>query len=261
MPACQPLLGDVALAALAAHAHGCRVAVTGWAHERIARAVLVALDHGASGVRGTGGGGADFARQRLLEAAAPLGLSERAQGFLDSHHGAPSRHFDSDPHAAWWIEAALDHPDLRNRLDAPETLLDIGALFHERDPPRRIAALAALQPRWLIIDTIIVEPEAMPADSGFGTDAAWCAPAMTAAQTAAMAAYWQAHDVQVEQFRRLPQGGTMQDFVQRGGGSPWWWFLSPGAVAAMLAAQGYRVTEQREAWGGRSAVFVATPAP
>ncbi|RVT95288.1 hypothetical protein EOD42_17035 [Rhodovarius crocodyli] len=239
------------------------VVFSGWAMTRILSGVLVGLDAGATGVAAVGPERPAELDGQLLQAAAEAGpeVEALARDFLSRHSneadsGPRGEYLDTDTAHCWFVRAPLDLPDLRGRLGLPDVVVDIGTLFHEFDVRRRLHRLAALGASTLVIDTVIVEAEAMPPQSGFSTDSAWFAAAMTPDQCEAMAAYWQAKQPLPDQFRLLPRGGSVQAF-RAAGGAPWWWFMGHGAVRRMLAEVGYEVVAVEPCWGGRSAIFVA----
>ncbi len=259
---CLPLLADEGLAFLATIMGGHSVAFSGWEVSRIINATLLGLELGLPGIRALASDRPEGLDQALLEQGEALGLGAEVRAFLARHGtgrdtGPASEYHLTDTADCWWVRASLEHPDIRQRLDAPEIVVDFGTLFHEADPRRRILRLAELRPRLLVLDTLIIDETRLPEGSPFTAASAWYVAAMTPEQTRLMADYWRAIQPCPAQFDLLPHGGTREDFRRAGLDALWWWFMGREAVRGMLLDAGYRVISVTPSWGGRSAIFTA----
>ena len=220
LPACSGwCAADPALHFLQAHAAGRAVLVTGWDLERMVRAAMVAIEAGCSGLQLVSEQRPDDCLERLEVAADLVGMAGLVQAHVERscHEGADF--------SALWIEAANAACDWAHRVARPEVVVELGALFHHREPAQSFTHWHAQGASTYIADTIVMrESETDPEDSfpvfAYGVDA----------DTArGLAQYWQQYDVRLQQFERWPNGASWAEFVHQAPQGDWLWF---GTVAA-----------------------------
>ncbi|MFL1461275.1 hypothetical protein ACI6QG_03670 [Roseococcus sp. DSY-14] len=248
-PLPDPAAGDGLLAAALPLAWRRRVLLCWGDAARVARFTLACEAAGARAVQVVAPE-PHGAAAALAEAAAERGLPPPRATSLPV---GGARVVDAGP--CWWLDGQPGPALSRFR---PDLVVDGGQLVHREEPLARLRALAATGARHLVLETPVVGASGALAEAGFRPGDTWFAVSMTPAMSRAMAAWWAARAVELEQYRLFPGGFTAAQAHAAGlTGTAWWSFMDRLALVALLGQAGWRARRLETGWDGRSVVVVA----
>ncbi len=139
-----------------------------------------------------------------------------------------------------------------------ELAVDGSQLVHHEEPLAWLNSLAATGARHLVTETPVVSASGALAGAGFRPGDIWFAGTMTPDMSRAMAAWWTQQGVELEQYRRFPDGFTTSQGHAAGLAVVGWWsFMDRAGLERLLQRAGWRVLRLVPSWNGRSVVAVA----
>jgi hypothetical protein len=225
---------------------------------RVARMTLAARGAGALSAVVVDPARPPDADRVLEEQGRWLGLEAEAARLLrrGRTHG-PVPHLggahDCDAPLPWWLAAELGSAETGARVGRVDVAVDGSQLIHWPDPLRRLRALAASGAEHVLFETPLLAEGEAPA--GYLPGSVWYAASMSAAQSAAIAEYWEQRGVSLPQYR--PGTGGVASGQARTSETTWWSFADLRGIEHLLRNAGLRLLRSHSIWGGRAAVIVA----
>jgi hypothetical protein len=160
------------------------------------------------------------------------------------------------PDVPWLAQANIYQRDAANRFGQHDLVLLPEQLFLAVEPERLLERAARIARRRLIVTSVTIRPFAETAE-GATLDVAdgdmLFAGSLSPAQSHMMDRYWRARKIELEQYRRWPDGFTLRERPDFG---VWWWFFTPRAVEKLMADAGFPVVERFSTWRGVAMAFV-----
>jgi SAM-dependent methyltransferase len=129
-----------------------------------------------------------------------------------------------------------------------------GVLYHSPNPQVLMAALARLTRQVLILGTAVVPPLLSKGRRRLATTPgeARFVPELDDAQKAIVDGYFREVGAGEMVGLNAPTSWQPDDY------SAWWWLFTREYIEALLRVSGFEIVDTGHAWGGRTALFLAT---